>query len=98
MGLTSHEQQFQDIRLHLVMVHPLVFTNQADARYAPIEGKCLGAARAMKCQYFLLAEEEVENPRLQRLKEKTLKVQLLTRARSWKTPQDSRRDLQTAGG
>ena len=55
MGLTSHEQQFQDIRLHLVMVHPLVFTNQADARYAPIEGKCLGAARAMKCQYFLLA-------------------------------------------
>ena len=24
MGLTSHEQQFQDIRLHLVMAHPQV--------------------------------------------------------------------------
>ena len=71
------------------------FTNQAEARYAPIEGECLGAAWAMKkCQYFLLgcekfllavdhkpllgvlndkSLEEVENPRLQRLKEKTLR-------------------------
>ena len=71
------------------------FTNQAEARYAPIEGECLGAAWAMKkCQYFLLGCEkfllavdhkpllgvlndkslqEVENPRLQRLKEQTLR-------------------------
>ena len=25
-GLTSHEQQFQDIRLHLVMAHPQIAT------------------------------------------------------------------------
>ena len=71
------------------------FTNQAESRYAPIEGECLGAAWAMKkCQYFLLgchefllaidhkpllgilnnkSLEEIENPRLQRLKEKTLR-------------------------
>ena len=71
------------------------FTNQAEQRYAPIEGECLAAAWAMdKCKYFLIgcesfvlavdhkpllgilsdrSLEEIENPRLVRLKEKTLR-------------------------
>ena len=76
------------------------FTNQAEQRYAPIEGECLAAAWAMaKCKYFLIgcesfvlavdhkpllgilsdrSLEEIENPRLQRLKEKTLRFKFTT--------------------
>ena len=71
------------------------FLNEAETRYAAVEGECLASSWAMnKCKHFLLgcenfilavdhrpllgvlndkSLETIENPRLQRLKEKTLR-------------------------